>query len=396
MCKLYPLLLSTPRVRHHSPRNRNKRRKNARAMHATHDLTNCSTSAEAISKTCFRDLPTDTPPITITYKPPGPSFSFTSKGKKKKQSIDLQEQFKRKPPVRKTKKANPPADPNAIASRTRSKQRPVSSRTRSKEPNVPTNSTRKVAAPKRSASLLNKREELIELDIQVEIIEERIVAAPSETESSLDEIDQVTHERRKSFNDSVEGWAEHFRNTRLKDEADRREKDRQRQKEKEEQDRLRQKEKEEQDKKAKEQKDQWAKIFAKKRNQKGGKRKLKNDKLDEMNELKQLEWASKMEKMDAEYEKGRKEHFEQMTKEERHHYGPLTFTYDEHGNKIPKKIKKKKTKKKKQTVSFNFIKGWIFYTILFCWCIWRYRTKIGLCLLLWHCYVGYLELKKSM
>ena len=110
----------------------------------------------------------------------------------------------------------------------------------------------------------------------------------------------------------------------------------------------------------KEQKDQWAKIFAKKRNKKGGKRKTRKDELDKMNEKELLEWSKKMQ---AEYEKGEKYHFEhELSNEERRQFEPATFTYNEQGRRIPKKLKKKK----KQTVSPNFIKGWIFYTILFC------------------------------
>ena len=368
------------------------------AMYAIYDLTNCSTSAAI--KTCCQDRPYITPPGTITYKSPDPSFIFVAHGRTKKTSDELFEQFKPKPPARKSRKVIH-LDPDAVSKRTRSNVRPVSSRTRSKETNPPIISTRRTTVPKRSAPCPIERETLIELHIEVEV-DQRKVAQPrsqkrteqsgdvDETESTLDEIDKVTQERTDN---SVGAWDEFFRSKRLQAEADQKEQDLQRKKEEEEQDRLKQEEKEERDKKSKEQKDQWAKIFAKKRNKKGGKRKTRKDELDKMNEKELLEWSKKMQ---AEYEKGEKYHFEhELSNEERRQFEPATFTYDEQGRRIPKKLKKKK-KKQKQTISTDFIKGWIFYTILFCWSTWRYRSKIALCLLLWHCYCGYFKLKKSM
>ena len=124
MVFFYPLLRSTSRkpTKHPPRKNCNGRRRCSRAARATYDLTNCSTSAAAIDITCCQDLPI--PPRTITFKPPGPSHSYTSKGRKKKRSEDLQKQFP-KPPTRKIRKVNLP-DPNAIARCTRSQIEPVS------------------------------------------------------------------------------------------------------------------------------------------------------------------------------------------------------------------------------------------------------------------------------
>ena len=136
MTLLHPLSRSTPQQgkKYCPPKNRHNRRKRNLAMYAIYDLTNCSTSAAI--KTCCQDRPYITPPGTITYKSPDPSFIFVAHGRTKKTSDELFEQFKPKPPARKSRKVIH-SDPDAVSKRTRSNVRPVSTRTRSKETNPP-------------------------------------------------------------------------------------------------------------------------------------------------------------------------------------------------------------------------------------------------------------------
>ena len=104
-------------------------------------------------------------------------------------------------------------------------------------------------------------------------------------------------------------------------------------------------------------------------------------------------------KQQLEHKKGEKYHFEhELLKEERRYYKPATFTYDEQGRRIPKKIMKKKKKEiaeeKLDTISQDDQTEtpqietvdrliWLVLTSLFSWYFWTYRTIFGLCLLLW-------------
>ena len=135
----YPLSRSTSRqpTKHPPHKNCNARKRCSRAARATCDLTNYSTRAAEIDITCCQDLPI--PRRTITFQPASPSFLFTSKGRKKKRSEDLQKQFPK--PARKIRKVHR-SDPDAIARRTRSQTEPVSRRTRSRTQNAPTISTK--------------------------------------------------------------------------------------------------------------------------------------------------------------------------------------------------------------------------------------------------------------
>jgi len=201
MVFFYPLSRSTSRkpTKHPPRKTRNGRRRCSRAVRATCDLTNCSTSAAAIDITCCRDLPT--PPRTITFKPPGPSLLFTSKGRKKKRSKDLQNQFQTEP---------------------------VSRRTRFKTKNAPTISTRTAEEPKRAASRSRpiEQEILMEFDVLLDVkIEEREVARPRSTRQrgDVDETDcndPYAYDDLERHNNKVEMYAQQIGSKRLQAEAD--------------------------------------------------------------------------------------------------------------------------------------------------------------------------------
>ena len=370
MVLMYGLLFGQ-QTKHPSKKNRNARKNYSRAPRATYDFANYSTSAAAIDDiTCRQDLPI---PRTIIFKPPGPSFSYTVKGRNKKRSKDLHKQFTLKP-SRKVRKVNHP-DPDAIATRTRSKTEkvpesapePVSSRTRSKS-NAPPISTRTAGEPKRAVPHPTKQELFIEIEVQVEIGEG--AARPRSQKLTRQRERSDPYDDLERHNNEVEMWAERIGRIRLQIEADKIEQERLERKKKEEHERQRQKEKEEQEKKSKEVIVRWNKII---KWNKGAEEELrKKDRMDELRE-----W----------------------TREQRLDYEPATFTYGDQGRRIPKKFGTRtraraepqaRKKKKKGRIQDNQtpqrarpgLSDWLITSLLF-WYYWKYRTIFGLCLFLW-------------
>ena len=323
-------------------------------MRATCDLTNCSTSAAAINRTCCQDLPI--PPRTITFRLPGPSFLYTSKGREKKRSKDLHEQFTftPKPLARKVRKVSP----DAIARHTRSQTQPVSGRTRSKNKNAPTISTRTADQPKRAAHRPIEQAILMEFDVTIDVKLEGEVTR-SEPNGHVGETDcSDPYDHLERHRNEVKMYELQFESKRHKAEAD--------------QELQRQKTNEEERQKNEKVKDKWDKILRRGAYKEIPKKKKEKKKSGE-HDLTSLGTSTSegaRDKTQAHKKKKKKK-----KKERRRQYETQDVLFD----RTPQD-NQEETPKRKNPLWPWF---WLIVTSLSFWYYWKYRTIAGLIWFLW-------------